>query len=331
MERYIDSLQPFRVKFIYYFSAVGILSTSLFGVVPHLLGGNYGLATYEAFLVLLGIFNLLYFHKKRNYKLASRVILGLMILVLCALIITGGYRGTGIVWIYTFPLLSFFMKSHRVALLWNIFFLAVIALLQVLDRMQVLSIYYSYVELRQAGGAYIAVTALAYFYSHIINSLVGILREKAIRDPLTGLYNRDFVFENLEKILERLRRNDESSYCVAYIDLDRFKLVNDRYGHQEGDRVLRGIAGELLQSFRKGDIVGRVGGDEFLVIIYNCDLAKIEERLAQVRERVSSDPHYKGISLSYGVVKITERDESVDSVIKRADRKMYDMKRSSRG
>ena len=253
-----------------------------------------------------------------------------MILVLSALIITGGYRGTGIFWIYTFPLLAFFMKSHLHALLWNAIFVATGILLVILDRTDILPIYYDHIQLRQALGAYIAVTALIYFYSNLINRLLEILRDKAIRDPLTGLYNRDFVFETLEKIFERLKRGDDNSYCIAYIDLDRFKTVNDRYGHQEGDRILTEIARELSESFRKGDIIGRIGGDEFLIIIYRCDPEKIEERLMSIKERVRSSSDYRGISLSYGVAVITNEEPSVDSVIRKADRKMYDMKRSSK-
>ncbi|MDQ7082610.1 MAG: GGDEF domain-containing protein [Aquificota bacterium] len=70
-------------------------------------------------------------------------------------------------------------------------------------------------------------------------------------DPLTGLYNRDFVFETLEKVLERVRRGDKNSYCLAYIDLDGFKSVNDRYGHHEGDRVLKDLSRRILSRFRK--------------------------------------------------------------------------------
>ena len=253
-----------------------------------------------------------------------------MILVLSALITTGGYRGTGILWIYTFPLLTFFLRPPIHAFLWNALFIGTGIFLLILDGIGMVSIYYDHIQLRQAFGAYMAVTFLAFFYSYLINRLLEILRERAIKDPLTGLYNRDFIFENLEKAFERVRRGSEAPYCIAYIDLDRFKTVNDRYGHQEGDRVLIEIAKELLGSFRKGDMIGRIGGDEFLVLIYRCDPKKVEERLTALRERVRSNSNYKGVSFSYGVVAMTGKDTSVDSLITKADRKMYDMKRSSK-
>ena len=329
MIRYEERLEPERIQFIYYFSAVGIISTTLFGVIPNLFGGNHKLALYEALLVLIAVINLIYFHKKRNYPLASKVILILMIFVLSGLIITGGYKGTGIVWIYTFPLLSFFMKSYIHALLWNIAFAVVVGFLMILESAGFITVYYDVITLRQAGGAYIAVTLLTFFYSYLINKLVNILRERAIKDPLTGLYNRDFVFENLEKAFERVKRGDENPYCIAYIDLDKFKYINDRYGHQEGDRILMEIAQELSRNFRKGDIVGRIGGDEFLALIYKCEPEMVEMRLKGIREKIMTNPNYRGISLSYGVVRMTGDDTSVDALIMKADKKMYDMKRSS--
>ncbi len=330
MERYAERLEPLRIQFIYYFSAVGILSTTLFGIIPNLSAGNHRLALYEALLVLIATLNLIYFHRKRNYTLASRVILILMILVLSGLIITGGYKGTGIVWIYTFPLLSFFMKPYIHALLWNIAFAVIIGFLLLLEGAGLISVYYDVTTLRQAGGAYIAVTLLTFFYSFLINKLVNILRERAIKDPLTGLYNRDFVFENLEKAFERVKRGDENPYCIAYIDLDKFKYINDKYGHHEGDRILMEIAQELSRNFRKGDVIGRIGGDEFLALIYRCEPDMVELRLKTIRERIMHNPNYRGISLSFGVVRMTGDDTSVDALIMKADKRMYDMKRSSK-
>jgi len=194
-----------------------------------------------------------------------------------------------------------------------------------------ISLYYSATEIRQAGGAYIAVTLLTFFYSFLINKLIKILRERAIKDPLTGLYNRDFIFENLEKAYERVKRGDDNPYCIAYIDLDGFKLINDKYGHHEGDRILIEVARELSGNFRKGDIIGRIGGDEFLALIYRCEPDMVEMRLKNLREKIRSNPNFRGISISYGVVRMSGEDTSVDSLIMKADKKMYDMKRSSKG
>ncbi len=319
-----------RERFIYYFSAVGIFSTLIFGVIPNIRAGNSFLALYELILTSIATLNVIVFYKKKNYTLASVTILVLMILVLFALIKTGGFNGTGILWVYTFPLLSFFLRPDREAFFWNTLLISLAILLIFLQAEGIVEVYYSTLQLRQALGAYIAVFLLSYFYSRVINRLLGILRERAIKDPLTGLYNRDFVFETLEKILHRVKRGDKNSYCLAYIDLDGFKYVNDRYGHHEGDRVLKEVSNRIQSSFRKGDVVGRIGGDEFITLVYNCTPQRVEERLSNLRNEISRDPSMKGISLSFGVVKIDEGADDVDKLLHEADERMYDMKRSKK-
>jgi diguanylate cyclase (GGDEF)-like protein len=327
MHKDLERVGNFRMNFIYYFSFVGILSTTLFGVIPNMLIGNRVLSLYELILVVLASLNLLYFHKKKNYETASTVILLLMVLVLEGLIVSGGYKGTGILWIYTFPLLAFFLKPYGQALLWNILFALSTLLLLVLNEMGIIKIYYSKEVLRQAAGAFIAVALLSFFYSMVINKLILALRDRATKDPLTGLYNRDFVFETLERLVDRVKRGNEPTHCLAYIDLDNFKSVNDRFGHHEGDRVLKEFARMIRSSFRRGDVIGRVGGDEFVAIVYGCSPKMVEKRLKNLKDRIEKSGNFKGISFSYGLVRIDDSARDADEVIKNADEKMYIMKK----
>lgn len=321
---------PYREKFIYGFSFVGITSTLVFGVYVHASEGNYAYAVLELVLVLIAIVNLIYFHFKRNYELASNVILALMIVILSFLVITGGYRGTGIVWIYTFPLLSFFMKSFRTALFWNFLLVSIVGTSAFLKLRGVELIYYDPYTLRQALGAYLAVSMLSFFYSLMISKLLSTLNEKAIRDVLTGLHNRAFVFETLEKIVEISKRNNEMRYCLVFIDIDNFKSVNDTFGHDVGDRVLVEFSSLLRSSFRKGDVVGRVGGDEFVVLVYNCNRESLLLRLEELRKRTEKEFRPYGLSISYGVVEIPSEGLDVNEIVNTADSRMYDMKRRKR-
>ncbi len=93
-----------------------------------------------------------------------------------------------------------------------------------------------------------------------------LLRQQTITDDLTGLYNRRHILSELERELERASRY-KHPLSGMMIDIDRFKDVNDRYGHQIGDRLLREVASVLSMSIRKIDVIGRYGGDEFLVIL----------------------------------------------------------------
>ena len=113
----------------------------------------------------------------------------------------------------------------------------------------------------------------------------------SIQDPLTGLANRTLLTATLENELARAARYDRD-IALFYIDLDRFKLINDTYGHETGDEVLLGVAETLGLTTRDTDTVGRLGGDEFLVIapdIGEPDAIRLAERIARAIEHALRD------------------------------------------
>ena len=321
----------YRDRFIYAFSFVGISSTLIFGVFQHLRAGNNLTALFELFLCTVALLNVLYYRYKKDYDLASRVILVIMVITLSFLVATGGLKGTGIYWIYTFPLLAFFMKPLKEALLWNLALMGSFLLLFLLGKGGLINFFYSWESLRQAMGAYIAVLMLSAFYSFILTKLMKSLEVKATVDTLTGLHNRAFVFEMLTNLLNIAKREDSVRYCLAYLDLDNFKRVNDLYGHEEGDKVLKEVARIIRGNFRSGDVVGRIGGDEFIVIVYNCNEEALIRRLERVKTTIEQLFKKYGLSLSYGIVSIPKEGTEVNIVLKLADDRMYEMKRSKRG
>jgi two-component system cell cycle response regulator len=113
------------------------------------------------------------------------------------------------------------------------------------------------------------------------------MRFKATHDPLTSLFNRGVIMDLLARELTRTRR-EHGCTVVMLGDLDHFKGVNDRYGHVVGDEVLREIARRLLASVRSYDFVGRYGGEEFLVVLNNCDSAQAIVRAEEVRIGISN-------------------------------------------
>ncbi len=322
----MNATEFYRERVFYTFSFVGIFSTITFGVITYISTEKYDYAVFEGFLVLIAFLNVIYYAKTKDYGTASSVILLLMITILSFLVSTGGNEGTGIFWIYTYPLLAFFLKSRKEALLWNIFLGIAILSLLILEHSGYLQVYYNYLELRQAFGSYIAVFLLAFFYNRTLERLIELMHTKSITDPLTGLNNRAFFLENLRKLIERLKRGNTSRHCVVYIDLDGFKGVNDRFGHSVGDGVLREAASIIKRNFREGDIVSRLGGDEFIVLAHDCTASKIIPKIDKLIKDIEKKFSEYNLSASYGIVELPEESLDLAEILKLADRRMYEMK-----
>ncbi len=158
------------------------------------------------------------------------------------------------------------------------------------------------------------------------------LKELLLRDELTGLYNRRGFFTLNEQQLKVTKRNEDSVW-LFYIDIDGLKRINDDYGHQDGDRMLIETA-ELLKSvFRESDIIARIGGDEFIILLINnsrdsADILtdRLEESLKKYNKQ-KDRPHK--LSLSVGVASYDfDTAVSIEETIHKADEAMYRHKRS---
>ncbi|GBC84017.1 Cyclic di-GMP phosphodiesterase PdeB [bacterium HR11] len=160
------------------------------------------------------------------------------------------------------------------------------------------------------------------------------LQQRAILDPLTGVYNRRYLEDALERALASVRRG-AGPHALLYIDLDKFKVVNDVLGHFAGDNVLRDLAQHLLQRTRKSDLLARVGGDEFAVLVYHRDVAAAEQAAEGFRQAVEGYRFQTGsyefrFTASIGVAPITPDVATVADVLMRADLACYVAKMSGR-
>ena len=157
----------------------------------------------------------------------------------------------------------------------------------------------------------------------------------ALTDPLTGLYNRRYLDAHLDELIGRVAK-DGISAAVLLFDIDHFKRVNDSYGHPAGDDVLRELAGRTASSVRSVDLVARLGGEEFVVVMPETDLAiaaAVGERLraAVAREpfTITSTGQRLYVTISVGVA-AAERVDDRDGLLKRADEVLYIAKSSGR-
>jgi diguanylate cyclase (GGDEF)-like protein len=158
----------------------------------------------------------------------------------------------------------------------------------------------------------------------------------AVRDPLTGLHNRRNITQQLTSLISQARRED-IHFSVALLDIDWFKRINDTFGHQGGDQVLQEFARALERGCRAYDLVGRYGGEEFLVAILHADPDQVAKRLLRLREELANSPvqhHGSAIPLTFsaGIAGSHELGGplTVDALIKLADRRLYDAKQQGR-
>ncbi|MFB9949269.1 diguanylate cyclase [Rhizobium puerariae] len=163
-------------------------------------------------------------------------------------------------------------------------------------------------------------------------------RDQAIRasqtDELTGIANRRFVMARIEDMVGHVAARERGDGCLAVLDIDNFKYINDRLGHQAGDLVLRDFAHRIHQNVRRSDCFGRVGGEEFLLVMPGTTAGEamviVERMLALIRmSRPLADPVDFSYTFSAGIAACREAD-SVSDIYRRADQALYAAKMAGR-
>ena len=158
----------------------------------------------------------------------------------------------------------------------------------------------------------------------------------AVIDPLTGIYNRRYASQHMLRVMERARDTD-GVFAVMMMDLDRFKSINDRYGHDAGDAVLREFSRRLQENIRGVDLVARFGGEEFFVAMPDVDQKAASDAAERIRTAIESAPFSVPgqaepihVTVSVGAAIATAADTDAEAIIKRADRALYRSKETGR-
>ncbi len=177
--------------------------------------------------------------------------------------------------------------------------------------------------------AFYVSTAFGYFLiAYAIIRLAGYLRsvkvleQAAFYDPLTKAYNRNFIEEYIKEELRKAKRLKEE-FCLLLIDLNDFKEVNDRYGHNAGDVVLRRVVDKLRRNLREYDMIARWGGDEFLVVLPAEKGSNILEIVGRLVENFSVTYGEVTVTLSVGYACFPYDGDTLDKLIEKADSRMY--------
>jgi len=152
----------------------------------------------------------------------------------------------------------------------------------------------------------------------------------AITDDLTGIFNRRHILSRFGEEFEKVKRLKTNLSCIL-ADIDQFKSVNDTHGHLAGDEVLKEISHRIRNTIRAYDILGRYGGEEFLILLPDTGLEDAKNLAERIRVHVKDTPVISGkITISLGVTAMQAQDQTVDDIIKRADDRLYRAKKSGR-
>jgi diguanylate cyclase (GGDEF)-like protein len=160
------------------------------------------------------------------------------------------------------------------------------------------------------------------------------LKHIAVTDELTGLKNRRYIMEQLDKEYQRAVRTGGTVSLILF-DIDHFKRVNDNFGHAFGDTVLKTVAREMLGGLRSYDLLGRIGGEEFLIASPGStldDAAGLAERIRRkiAGRKISDSPWEITVTVSAGVTSLSEQDATADAILQRADEALYLAKQQGR-
>lgn len=166
-------------------------------------------------------------------------------------------------------------------------------------------------------------------------AMIDDLKHMADHDPLTGLLNRAFFNDEVERVFDRVKRGSSEPCAILFIDLDNFKYVNDTLGHAAGDRVLIDVTKILKKRTRRSDVLCRLGGDEFTVLIYNTTPKLAEEIANSFRQTMSEYMFQEGnesvdVGCSVGISMITKSSESAEQEISHADYACHQAKNAGR-
>jgi diguanylate cyclase (GGDEF)-like protein len=161
------------------------------------------------------------------------------------------------------------------------------------------------------------------------------LRERATRDPLTGLFNRRYLDETLPRELRQAKRR-KAPLCIVMLDLDHFKEFNDSFGHGPGDALLREFGRVLRENLRDGDISCRYGGDEFVIVLPDSSMADTLQRIEEIgafvqKLQVHYGEHLLGrVTLSAGIAQ-SHDNTNASELLREADEALYTAKQTGRG
>ena len=260
-----DENKEFKDKrkkmFFSFFSFIAIFIFGFFTVFHFFFVDNIVLAYCLLTTFLLFLFNLVYYYKSKNIDLSSTIIIIVSIILLSISVINGGYKNSGIYWIFVIPIVSFYYKGKKAGSVLCVVFFAILLSILVLSEYDVVKTSYSAGYFSIVLAVYLFLSLMIYFYEDTANVSENIIRKQVYTDTLTRLPNRN-------KLIEDLTCSDKQE--LVLINVDDFKQINDIYGANIGDQVLVELSNRLKFTLNNLNCeIYKLHADEFAVLFPN--------------------------------------------------------------
>ncbi len=331
-----------KVRVINLFAFVGVSLTLVLGIRA-IIDGNAPLA-----LILLLATTLFGVSQRIHLNIDGTMgrVLSMNLLLTClmglmaVLVVTGGNGNTGPLWIYIVPPVAMFFGGFRRGLQSNFGFILLIALLLFFPDERLLLTSYSVEFKTRLIYSFLTVTFLSAFYEYsrqktfeTVQRLSERFEQQARQDPLTRLPNRRGVQQYIDYEMTRMARSGRPMTLIL-ADVDRFKAINDTYGHDNGDQILMRIAQTFRARIRRQDIVARWGGEEFLFVLpetpeSNAMILANDVREALAELPVNIDGNRVAVTASFGVCEVNA-DVTLNRALSLADKALYRAKDNGR-
>lgn len=332
--------QAFRFHFINALLLVVVVTTLAFVLldkfgINHLVEPHLSISELYAFVALFVIWYLR--RGKHTYRTGAWITVVASYIVFSSALIYMLNDELRIAWFYIFVVVTYVSLGNKVGLIAAVASIIVVSAAKFALRVPISdNAFFTFVlSLSVTGGITHTYTNLANSYFERLVFNLNQLRTLASKDPLTGLWNAR-AFYDMTDTLIRIGQRNITPYCTLFIDLDHFKMINDQYGHDTGDAVLCSVANCIARNCRESDIIGRIGGEEFVIFLPNTNAQGALLLAEKVRRDAESLMHsfpnneQRAVTLSIGVAESSASDQTIATIQKRADMAMYAAKKQGR-
>ncbi len=321
-----------RIHFLFISGWIGVFASLVMSVIEIFRNEFFRVIPSLLFSVVAPIL-LLALHRDKNHY--QKTLTGLAALILLQQIL-GAFLAFNevlmVIWYPVFPLTYFFLLGYRRAIFWNLAALSAITVGYIVFPFLNSRPPVSFPVFISAFLAYSVSTALAWYHYRVIHTYQLRLKHEALFDPLTGALLRKAGLARLETLIARNSRSPQPMLSVALFDIDNFKKLNDRDGHQEGDRILSTLSATVRKMVSHEELFVRLGGEEFLLVFPDCPLKELPSRIDAIRTAISEYVEGKDgtpVTVSIGLTRYRS-GENISSLLHRADNLMYQAKKQGR-